>query len=265
MISLYPVVIFLYGALHSGSSLGPQMQHRRLLQTSPHEPLKVWWNGEPCVLLWFRRLSLGCGEQRLDLTERVFSAHNPVDLSQSSCSPDQARVVLRFGDMKDLTDLSISLFLSRSQVEASGEGWFSLDSVCVQFNSSQKLVFNSSQIYSPESSSFSCEHISSLQKYNALLSPTGRAHNWALTFTHFQIQAFSVSSGVFSRPVDCETFLTPALLMGLLSSLILLLVLAYAFHLLLHLRDLEEREQSCQQSPGKSPQHLHCSAQKYVL
>ncbi|KAJ0049965.1 hypothetical protein NL108_006534, partial [Boleophthalmus pectinirostris] len=147
---------------------------------------QVWLNGEPCVLLWFRRLSLGHGERRVDLTERVFSAQNPVDLSQSSCSTDQAKVVLWFGDMKELKDLSISLLLSRSQVEASGERWFSLDSVLVQFNSTQRLAFNSSQIYSPESSSFSCEHISSLQKYNGLLSPTEHAHDWALTFTHFQ-------------------------------------------------------------------------------
>lgn len=237
---------------------------------SAHEPLKVWLDGRPCVLLWFRRLSLSRGGQKVDLTERLTSVLSPVDLSQSVCSSDKARVIMRFGDVKDFKDLSISLALSRSEVEVSGERWFSLDSVLVQFDSTQRLVFNSSQIYSPESSSFRCEHISSLPKYNAFLTPTESTASWALTFTHFQIQAFSVSSGVFSRPVDCETFLTPALLMGLLSSLILLVVLAYAFHLLLHLRDLEEQEQESCHSPSKVPhhhhhQHQHSPSQKYTL
>lgn len=54
-----------------------------------------------------------------------------------------------------------------------------------------------------------------------------------------QLQAFNVFSGKFSSPADCATFLTPAVLMGLISSLILLLVLAYALHMVVHLRHVE--------------------------
>lgn len=54
-----------------------------------------------------------------------------------------------------------------------------------------------------------------------------------------QIQAFNVSSGGFSPASDCATFLTPAILMGLITSLILLLVLAYALHMVVHLKNIE--------------------------
>lgn len=54
-----------------------------------------------------------------------------------------------------------------------------------------------------------------------------------------QIQAFNVTSGKFSPASDCATFLTPAILMGLITSLILLLVLAYALHMVVHLKHIE--------------------------
>lgn len=54
-----------------------------------------------------------------------------------------------------------------------------------------------------------------------------------------QIQAFNISSGAFSPASDCAAFLTPAILMGLITSLILLLVLAYGLHMLIHLKNIE--------------------------
>lgn len=64
------------------------------------------------------------------------------------------------------------------------------------------------------------------------------------TFDPFpQIQAFAVASGTFSPASDCTTFLTPAILMGLITSLILLLVLAYALHMVVHLKHIERDEE----------------------
>ncbi|TWW62480.1 V-type proton ATPase subunit S1 [Takifugu flavidus] len=53
------------------------------------------------------------------------------------------------------------------------------------------------------------------------------------------IQAFNISSGTFSPASDCAAFLTPAVLMGLITSLILLLVLAYGLHMLVHLKNID--------------------------
>lgn len=58
-----------------------------------------------------------------------------------------------------------------------------------------------------------------------------------------QIQAFNVHSNKFSSASDCATFFTPAILMGLITSLILLLVLAYALHMVVHLKHIDRYEE----------------------
>lgn len=58
-----------------------------------------------------------------------------------------------------------------------------------------------------------------------------------------QIQAFNVQSDKFASASDCATFLTPAILMGLVTSLILLLVLAYALHMVVHLKHIDRYEE----------------------
>uniref|UniRef100_A0A8C7Y798 ATPase H+ transporting accessory protein 1 like n=1 Tax=Oryzias sinensis TaxID=183150 RepID=A0A8C7Y798_9TELE len=117
---------------------------------------------------------------------------------------------------------------------------FSVDSVLLIYNSSEEALFNASDVYAPASSSYRCPHVSSLQRYSGLLLPsTDHARRWSITFIDFQIQAFNVSSGRFSPASDCTTILTPAILMGLISSLILLLVLAYALHMVIHLKHID--------------------------
>lgn len=72
-----------------------------------------------------------------------------------------------------------------------------------------------------------------------------------------QIQAFNVTSGRFSPVSDCTTFLTPAILMGLVTSLILLLVLAYALHLLVHLNRIEnDRERKAHGDFLRNPEQM---------
>lgn len=58
-----------------------------------------------------------------------------------------------------------------------------------------------------------------------------------------QIQAFNVQSNKFASASDCATFFTPAILMGLITSLILLLVLAYALHMVVHLKHIDRYEE----------------------
>ncbi|XP_041836045.1 ATPase H+ transporting accessory protein 1 like a [Melanotaenia boesemani] len=223
----------------------PHVLQRKLLQTSgvavPFPPLKVLSNGEPCVLFQARKLSLRYEKQKqLDLTERAFSLQKPVDTSQSVCRHDKATLVMSFGDVDDLRGLSIRLQLSNTFYESSGRWWFSVDSVSLVYNTSEEAAFNTSDVYAPASSSYRCLHVSSLQRYSGLLLPsTDKARRWSITFIDFQIQAFNVTSGKFSPASDCTTILTPAILMGLITSLILLLVLAYALHMVVHLKHIE--------------------------
>nr|XP_061814014.1 V-type proton ATPase subunit S1-like [Nerophis lumbriciformis] len=207
--------------------------------------VKVSANGRPCVMFQARKLALRYERRKqVDLTERAFSPRKSVDTSQSLCRHDMATLVMTFGDVDDLRGLSIRMHLSNTFYESSGQWWFSVDSVSLLYNSSQEAVFNASEVYAPSSSSYHCSHVSSLERHSALLRPgSDRARRWTLTFTDFQIQAFNVTSGGFSPASDCAAFLTPAILMGLVTSLILLLVLAYAMHLLVHLNRIEnERE-----------------------
>uniref|UniRef100_A0A673ARS1 ATPase H+ transporting accessory protein 1 like b n=1 Tax=Sphaeramia orbicularis TaxID=375764 RepID=A0A673ARS1_9TELE len=109
-----------------------------------------------------------------------------------------------------------------------------------------QATFNASEVYAPATSSYHCQHVSSLHKYDTLLVPsshTDTSANWHITFTDFQIQAFNVQSDKFASASDCATFLTPAILMGLVTSLILLLVLAYALHMVVHLKHIDRYEE----------------------
>ncbi|XP_068578174.1 ATPase H+ transporting accessory protein 1 like a isoform X2 [Cebidichthys violaceus] len=227
----------------------PDGSRRRILQTPgaavPFPPLKVLSDGEPCVLFQARKLSLRYEKQKqLDLTERAFSPQKPVDTSQSVCHQDKATLIMRFGDVEDLRGLSIRLQLSNTFYESSGQWWFSVDSVSLLYNASEEAVFNASDVYAPASSSYHCLHVSSLQRYSALLLPsTDPARRWSVTFTNFQIQAFNVTAGTFSPASVCATFMTPAILMGLITSLILLLVLAYALHMVVHLKHIEHDDE----------------------
>ncbi|XP_040926869.1 ATPase H+ transporting accessory protein 1 like a isoform X2 [Betta splendens] len=205
----------------------PDASRRKLLQTPgaavPFPPLRVFTNGKPCILFQARKLSVRYEKQKqLDLTERAFSP--PVDTSQSVCHGDKATLVMRFGDVEDLRGLFIS--------------------VSLLYNSSEEAVFNVTEVYAPASSSYHCLHVSNLQRFSTLLLPsTEQARRWAVTFTDLQIQAFNITSGKFSPASSCTTFLTPAILMGLVTSLILLLVLAYALHMVIHLKHIEHDEE----------------------
>ncbi|KAK6480524.1 V-type proton ATPase subunit S1-like protein [Huso huso] len=229
---------------------------RKLLQASnptpstpstPFFPLKLTENGKTCILFWAKKLIVKLrNHTHVDLTDRAFSPSARLDLKGSSCSEEKAILSLRFGDVADLKGLVISFLLSNTYYESTAQSWFSLDSVHILYNRTKEANFNATQIYAPAVSSYHCQHVSSLHKYDTLLEPSSHGDNsllWHITFIDFQIQAFNVEGGRFSPASDCASFFTPAILMGLLMSLILLLVLAYALHMVLHLKSIEQLDE----------------------
>eukprot|EP00064_Thunnus_orientalis_P009680 superscaffoldBa00001244_g9706 len=212
----------------------PGMSHskRKLLQSlmGPYGPLSVSYNGKTCILFKAKRLAIRYRNHTfIDLTERVFNPNSPVDTKGSICTKEKA-----------------TLQMSNTFYEAAGQNWFTLDSVHIHYNWTQEATFNASEVYAPATSSYHCQHVSSLHKYDTLLVPsshTDTSANWHITFTDFQIQAFNVQSDKFASASDCATFLTPAILMGLVTSLILLLVLAYALHMVVHLKHIDRYEE----------------------
>ncbi|XP_076850432.1 ATPase H+ transporting accessory protein 1 like a [Brachyhypopomus gauderio] len=228
----------------------PPQSRRSLLQYAgimPYSPLNVVHNGKTCILFRARKLAIRYRNHTLvDLTERAFGPDAAVDTKGSFCSKDKAVLNLRFGDVEDLRGLSIRLQMSNTFYESAGQNWFTLDSVHIHYNWSHEATFNASDVYAPSTNSYHCQHVSSLQKHDTLLVPSSNADssaNWHITFTDFQIQAFNVQSNKFSAASDCGTFFTPAILMGLITSLILLLVLAYALHMVVHLKHIDRYEE----------------------
>ncbi|NXI01139.1 VAS1L protein, partial [Pachycephala philippinensis] len=142
--------------------------------------------------------------------------------------------------------------LTTSYYQLSVQNWFSLHRLQLLYNHSVQATFNATGIHAPATNSFHCEHVSSLQRYDALLVPSSAndlSHLWEVTFIGFQIQGFNVQEGRFAYARDCASFFSPAILMGLVMSLILLLVLAYALHMLIHLKSLD-RHYECKASPA---------------
>ncbi|XP_039945328.1 V-type proton ATPase subunit S1-like protein isoform X2 [Hirundo rustica] len=218
-----------------------------------YSPLNVTVNGTPCILFWAKRIMIRFeNHTQLDLTERTFGVHATVDVGDSNCSEDSAMLSLKFGDIGNLKGFVIRLLLTTSYYQLSVQNWFSLHRLQLLYNHSVQATFNATGIHAPATYSFHCEHVSSLQRYDALLVPSSAndlSQLWEVTFIDFQIQGFNVQEGHFAYARDCASFFSPAILMGLVMSLILLLVLAYALHMLIHLKSLD-RHYECKASPA---------------
>ncbi|XP_004420453.1 PREDICTED: V-type proton ATPase subunit S1-like protein [Ceratotherium simum simum] len=223
---------------------------------SHHSPVNVSMDGIPCILFWAKRITIKFKNQTwLDLTGEAFGQKATVDAGNSNCSQESATLSLKFGDAENPRCLDIRFTLTNYN-KLSIQSWFSLHRVEIIFNNSIQATFNATGIYAPSSSSYHCQHVSSLQRYDALLVPsdTGdRSSLWEVTFVDFQIQGFTIKGGQFAKARDCASSFSPAVLIGLAMSLILLLVLAYALHMLIYLRYLD-RHYSFIAPPAHFPQ-----------
>ncbi|KAK2510717.1 Atp6ap1l [Columba guinea] len=159
---------------------------------SHSSPLNVTVNGIPCILFWAKRIMIKFeNHTRLDLTEKTFGVHATVDVGDSNCSEDNAMLSLKFGDIGNLKGLVIRFLLTTSYYQMSVQNWFSLQRLQLLYNHSIQATFNATRIYAPASYSYHCEHVSSLQRYDALLIPSSAndlSKLWEVTFTDFQVK-----------------------------------------------------------------------------
>ncbi|KAJ8264793.1 hypothetical protein COCON_G00138920, partial [Conger conger] len=210
--------------------------NRKLLQTGsgPYAPLSVAPGGRTCILFRARKMAVSHHNlTAVDLTKHTFGPAATVDTTDSTCSQDRAVLSLNFGDVEHLKGLVIRLEMSNTVSETTEQTWFTLDSVQIHYNRQLEARFDAPEIYAPATNSYHCQRVSSQQKYDSMLLPRSAG-----------IQAFELqSSQRFGTPRDCASALTPAVLMGLVTSLILLLVLAYALHMVVHLKHIERYEE----------------------
>lgn len=96
--------------------------------------------------------------------------------------------------------------MSNTFYEAAGQNWFTLDSVHIQYNWTQEATFNASEVYAPATSSYHCQHVSSLHKYDTLLVPsshTDTSANWHITFTDFQVHCHTRGTTFVVNSSNC--------------------------------------------------------------
>ncbi|MGH0123652.1 UNVERIFIED_CONTAM: hypothetical protein FKN15_012792 [Acipenser sinensis] len=141
--------------------------------SKPFSPLKLTENGKTCILFWAKKLIVKLrNHTHVDLTDRAFSPSARVDLKGSSCSEEKA-----------------IFLLSNTYYESTAQRWFSLDSVHILYDRTKEASFNATQIYAPAVSSYHCQHVSSLHKYDMLLEPSSHGDDsllWHITFIDFQ-------------------------------------------------------------------------------
>uniref|UniRef100_A0A2I3S957 ATPase H+ transporting accessory protein 1 like n=1 Tax=Pan troglodytes TaxID=9598 RepID=A0A2I3S957_PANTR len=211
---------------------------------SHHGPVNVSINGIPCILFWAKRIMIKFKNQTwLDLTDEPFGQKVTVDPDNSNCSEESARLSLKLGDAGNPRSLAIRFILTNYN-KLSIQSWFSLRRVEIISNNSIQAVFNPTGVYAPSGYSYRCQRVGSLQQDQALLLPSDTDDGsslWEVTFIGFQIQGFAIKGGRFTKAQDCTSSFSPAFLIGLAMSLILLLVLAYALHMLIYLRYLDQQ------------------------
>ncbi|KAG8598419.1 hypothetical protein GDO81_002611 [Engystomops pustulosus] len=214
---------------------------------SPPSIINVTTSGNTCILFGAKRIIIRFKNQtQLDLTNTNCSLYDNADVEESHCNEENSTLTLRFLKAGHLKGLALRFLLVRSYYKLSVQNWYKLQSLQILLNHSVQATFNTSKIFAPISYSYHCQHVSSLQKHDALLVPSpaqSRSRLWDVTFQDFQIQGFNTEDGEFAYAKDCATYFSPAILMGLVMSLILLLVLAYALHMLIYLKSMDRHYQ----------------------
>ncbi|KAM4875922.1 V-type proton ATPase subunit S1-like protein [Thomomys bottae] len=209
---------------------------------SHHHPINVSIDGIPCILFWAKRIIIKFkNETWLDLADETFSQKMTVDTGNSNCTGESATLSLKLDEAGNPKSLAIRFILT-SYNKLSSQSWFRLNRVEIIFNHSVQATYNATGIYALSSYSYHCQRVSSLEQRQALLLPSdsdAMPSPWEVTFIDFQIQGFPIKGGQFSKAQDCASSFSPAVLIGLAMSLILLLVLAHALHMLIYLRYLD--------------------------
>ncbi|XP_043080919.1 V-type proton ATPase subunit S1-like [Puntigrus tetrazona] len=223
--------------------MAAQSVGRSLLQALPESPVKppvvVNTTGGPCILMWADTLLATYSGKQVDLAKDVFNSSSDITAG-SVCNGTVSRLVLNFQNVLNLQSLRLIFSMRKIFFPVSARDWSVMEQVELEYDG-QRAIFNASGgIYSPAEYSFHCQSVSSAQ--SPLLVPRSATDNatlWTLSFNDFQIQGFGVSGEDFSYASDCAGFFTPAIWMGLLTSLLMVLILTYGLHMIMQLRTMD--------------------------
>ncbi|KAL4655470.1 V-type proton ATPase subunit S1-like [Arapaima gigas] len=214
-----------------------QLVGRSLLQTEVYTPVQFSnTSNNTCILFWANNFTVSLFKtswELQDLTSQTF-AQVP-QLNGSSCSGTDSRLSINYENVLGFKSFSVTFVMRLLYYTMSARKWFILDQILLQYDN-QNATFNDTRnIYAPGEYSYRCESVS--MSNNLLLNSND--NKWILSFRDFQIQGFSVTNGQFSYASDCASFFTPGIWMGLLISLMMLLILTYGLHMIMHVRTVD--------------------------
>ncbi|XP_032077739.1 V-type proton ATPase subunit S1-like [Thamnophis elegans] len=197
-----------------------------------------------CILFYATNFTLTVNTTiHMNLTNSTFLFPN-VDTTSSVCSDTNATLSLKYTNLEnekiDIKTLEIRFLMTNMFYTSSSKQWFTLDFIHILQDNmdaeDEPAKFNVSTIYGPAEYSFHCPLVGTESHYDVLLIPAnGKAKQWKIDISDFQIQAFNIENNVFSYASDCTSFFTSVIWMGLVTSLILLFILTYGIHMIMNL------------------------------
>ncbi|NWI99186.1 VAS1 ATPase, partial [Crypturellus undulatus] len=217
--------------------LGRQLMATEEEDSLSNPALNVTNGNYTCILFYASNFSLMANDSLfIDLTNRTF-VNRDVDVSSSECSDINSTLSLKYTKpVNGINTLEIRFVMTNMFYGGSARNWSTLESVEIVQDDYKFAKFNVSVISAPAEYSFHCQLVGTSNLYPAKLIPfNDEAQNWDVFISKFQLQGFNIENNQFSYASDCTSFFTPAIWMGLVTSVILLWILAYGIHMIMQL------------------------------
>ncbi|XP_009685645.1 V-type proton ATPase subunit S1 isoform X1 [Struthio camelus] len=202
-----------------------------------YPPLNVTNGNYTCILFYANNFSLKANDSlSIDLTNITFVTQD-VDISSSECSDINTTLSLKYTKpVSGINSLEIRFLMTNMFYGGSARNWSTLESVEIVQDDEKFAKFNVSVISAPAEYSFHCQLVGTSNLYPAKLIPSNNeAKNWDVFISRFQIQGFNIENSQFSYASDCTSFFSPGIWMGLVTSVVLLWILAYGVHMIMQL------------------------------
>ncbi|XP_044524619.1 V-type proton ATPase subunit S1-like [Gracilinanus agilis] len=190
---------------------------------------------EPRILFWARQFTVSYGKQTQDLTSLTFGAPE-LNLTGSSWNDSAAQLVMTYNNLFG-PFLRLKFRMINHFYPGSHRSWFTMEGLEIKTHNSTAF-FSAVQVIAPSTYSYHCQYVSSDPSKWGLLMPHDFRSPWSVTLQDFQIQAFNLSGGSFSGASDCAAFFSPAIWMGLVSSLFMLFCITFGVHIIFKLKSL---------------------------
>uniref|UniRef100_A0A8B9FC02 V-type proton ATPase subunit S1 n=1 Tax=Amazona collaria TaxID=241587 RepID=A0A8B9FC02_9PSIT len=201
-----------------------------------YSPLNVTTGNDTCILFYASNFSLKTSSSVfIDLTNATFVTPT-VDTSSSECSDSNTTLSLKYTrPVNGISSLEIRFLMTNKFYEVSARNWSTLDSIEIVQDGEEFAKFKVSVISAPAEYSSHCQLVGTSNLYPARLIPSDEAKNWDVFISRLQIQGFNIENNQFSYASDCTGFFTPGIWMGLVTSIVLLWILAYGIHMIMQL------------------------------